>query len=118
MKRGFCINLVVMGIVFVVLASLAGAQGSGPQSEAGIQATVPIEPIFAQTVNLTETYHVFLTPLGDCALYVAAKTPALFTVKAMGGQTCSITFDYRIVAKRLGYEGLRLDPAATGAGTP
>jgi len=82
------------------------------------QATVPIEPIFAQTVNLTETYHVFLTPLGDCALYVAAKTPALFTVKAMGGQTCSITFDYRIVAKRLGYEGLRLDPAATGAGTP
>jgi hypothetical protein len=75
------------------------------------QATVPIEPIFAQTVNLTEAYHVFLTPLGDCALYVAAKTPASFTVKAMSGQTCSIAFDYRIVAKRLGYEALRLDAA-------
>jgi len=82
------------------------------------QATVPIEPIFAQTVNLTETYHVFLTPLGDCALYVAAKTPTSFSVKAMGGQTCSIAFDYRIVAKRLGYEYLRLDAAATSGGTP
>jgi hypothetical protein len=73
------------------------------------QATVTIEPIFAQTVNLTETYHVFLTPLGDCALYVAEKTAQAFTVKAMGGQTCSIAFDYRIVARRLGYETLRLE---------
>jgi len=74
------------------------------------RATVTIEPIFAQTVNLTETYHVFLTPLGDCALYVAEKTAQAFTVKAMGGQTCSIAFDYRIVARRLGYETLRLEP--------
>ena len=79
------------------------------------QATVPIEPIFAQTVNLTETYHVFLTPLGDCPLYVSGKTQTSFSVKAMGGQTCSIAFDYRIIAKRQGYEGLRLDPAAIGA---
>jgi hypothetical protein len=28
-----------------------------------------------------------------------------------GGQTCGIAFDYRIVAKRLGYETLRLEPA-------
>ncbi len=82
------------------------------------QAAVLIEPIFAQTVNLTETYHVFLTPLGDCALYVSSKMPTSFSVKAIGGQTCSIAFDYRIVAKRLGYESLRLDSAATGGGTP
>jgi len=82
------------------------------------QAAVLIEPIFAQTVNLTETYHVFLTPLGDCPLYVSGKTQTSFSVKAMGGQTCSIAFDYRIVAKRLGYEHLRLDAAATGGGTP
>jgi hypothetical protein len=74
--------------------------------------TVFIEPIFAQTVNLTETYHVFLTPLGDCPLYVAEKTAQTFTVKAMGGQTCSIAFDYRIVAKRAGYETLRLEAVA------
>jgi len=75
------------------------------------QVVVIIDPIFAQTVNLTETYHVFLTPLGDCPLYVSAKTPTSFTVRAMGGQTCAIAFDYRIVAKRLGYEEVRMQPA-------
>lgn len=72
------------------------------------QAVITIEPIFAQTVNLTDDYHVFLTPLGDCALYVKEKSPSSFSVRAMGGQTCSIAFDYRIVAKRLGYEDVRL----------
>ncbi len=74
------------------------------------QATVTIEPVFAQMVSLTE-YQVFLTPLGDCSLYVADKTPASFTVKAMGGQRCSVAFDYRLVAKRLGNEQARLEPA-------
>lgn len=71
---------------------------------------VEIEPAFAGTVNLAEEpYHVFLTPLGDCALYVAGQTPTHFTVKAIGGQRCSISFHYRIVAKHLGYEDSRLD---------
>jgi hypothetical protein len=74
------------------------------------QATVTIEPVFAQMVNLAE-YQVFLTPLGDCSLYVADKAPASFTVKAMGGQRCNIGFDYRLVAKRLGNEQARLEPA-------
>ncbi len=72
------------------------------------QATVTIEPIFAATVNLSQPYHVFLTPLGDCPLYVAEKTPASFTVRAMAGQACSIGFDYRMVALRKGFEDLRL----------
>jgi len=76
------------------------------------QATVTIEPVFAQMVSLAE-YQVFLTPLGDCALYVAAKTPASFTVKAMGGLRCTIAFDYRLVARRLGNEGARLEPVDT-----
>jgi hypothetical protein len=75
------------------------------------KATVTIEPIFAQTVNLAQPYHVFLTPMGDCPLYVAEKTPTSFTVRAHGGQTCDVAFDYRIIAKRLGYEELRLGPA-------
>lgn len=74
-------------------------------------ATVAIEPVFAQTVNLNMDYYVFLTPLGDCPLYVAEKTSLDFTVRAMGGQDCSIAFDYRIVALRLGYEDLRLEAA-------
>jgi len=83
--------------------------GSG-QLEQGT-AMVTIDPIFAQTVNLAETYHVFLTPLGDCLLYVSEKTPTSFTVKAASGGTCSVGFDYRIIAKRLGFENVRLEPA-------
>ncbi len=71
-------------------------------------ATIDFEPIYAQTVNFSIEYHVFLTPLGDCQMYVSDKGSASFSVKAMGGQTCSVDFDYRIVAKRLGYENERL----------
>ena len=78
--------------------------------------TVAFDPIFAQTVNLTETYHVFLTPLSDEAvlLFVTDKGPSSFTVRGvtLDGQPASAAFDYRIVAKRLGYEGLRLEPAS------
>jgi hypothetical protein len=77
------------------------------------QTTVTMEPVFAQLVSLA-AYQVFLTPLGDCPLYVEAKTPESFTVKAMGGQKCAIAFDYRVVARRLGNEGARLEPVDTG----
>lgn len=72
-------------------------------------ATIMFEHIFAETVNLAEPYRVFLTPLGDCQLYVAQKTPASFTVRAMDGKGCDIAFDYRVVALRKGYEQLRLE---------
>jgi hypothetical protein len=75
-------------------------------------AVVPIEPIYAQTVNLNQPYQVFLTPQGDCGLYVAEKTTASFTVRALDGKACTLSFDYRIVAKRLGFEDVRLAPAA------
>ncbi len=75
------------------------------------EATISIDPMFGETVNLREDYHVFVTPLADCALYVQEKGSAGFTVRALDGQTCSTEFDYRIVAKRLGYESLRLEPA-------
>jgi hypothetical protein len=74
-------------------------------------ATITIEPIFAQTVNLTEEYHVYVTPSGDCPIFVSEKTATSFNVQAMGGRSCSISFDYRIVAKRMGYEQERLIPA-------
>ncbi len=81
--------------------------GSG-QLTAG-EAAVAIEPVFAQTVALGEGYHVFLTPLGDCALYVAEKNEKGFVVKVVGGAASDVVFDYRIVAKRSGYETKRLE---------
>ena len=77
----------------------------------GGEALIEIDPIFAQTVNLGDVYHVFLTPLGDCGLYVAEKTDRHFIVRARDGKTDDIAFDYRIVAKRSGFESKRLEPA-------
>jgi hypothetical protein len=83
----------------------------GQASLASGEAVVSIEPIFAQTVNLDRPYHVFLTPLGDCGLYVAEQTATSFTVRALNGSACDVAFHYRLVAARLGYEDLRLEPA-------
>ena len=75
------------------------------------QVTVTIEPLFLQTINTDVPYHVFVTPLGDCnSLYVTNKTATSFEVRELGGGTANIVFDYRIVAKRLGFEDLRLEP--------
>jgi len=75
------------------------------------QATVTIEPLFLQTINTEVPYHVFVTPLGDCnSLYVTNKTATSFEVRELGNGTANIGFDYRIVAKRLGFEDLRLEP--------
>jgi hypothetical protein len=72
-------------------------------------ATVALDPTFAQTVNGGVEYHVFLTPNGDCkGLYVTQKSPTSFEVRELGGGTSSVAFDYRIVAKRAGFESVRL----------
>jgi hypothetical protein len=73
------------------------------------QAVVNIEPVFGETVNTSVDYHVFLTPNGDCkGLYVTQKSAASFIVHELGGGTSSIGFDYRVVAKRRGFEAVRL----------
>ncbi len=72
-------------------------------------ATITLESLFAQTVNTGVNYHVYLTPNGDCkGLYVTAKTPTSFEVHELGKGTSNVTFDYRIVAKRKGYEQIRM----------
>jgi hypothetical protein len=72
-------------------------------------ASVTLEPVFAQTVNASVEYHVFLTPQGECeGLYVANKTAAGFEVRELRGGRSGVGFDYRIVARRKGYESIRL----------
>jgi hypothetical protein len=86
------------------------------------EAVVPVEQIFAQTVNHDKDYHVFLTPIGNCSLYVADMSSHSFTVRAQEGAACEITFDYRIIAPRLDHEDLRLkeaeNPEAVAASMP
>jgi len=81
--------------------------GSGTMQK-GV-ALVKLDPAYAETVSETPDYHVFITPNGDSkGLYVINKTGASFEVRESGGGTSSLTFDYKIVAKRRGYETQRL----------
>jgi hypothetical protein len=70
---------------------------------------VQIDPAFADTVTADAKYHVFLTPHGDSkGLYVTNLTPTSFEVRESGGGISSLSFDYKIVGKRRGYEAQRL----------
>lgn len=72
-------------------------------------AVVHLESTFAQTINTDVDYRVFLTPNGDCkGLYVTNKTANSFEVRELAGGISDISFDYRIIAKRRGYENVRL----------
>jgi hypothetical protein len=95
-------------------------------------AFIAIDPIFAETVNLEEPYHVFVQSYGDAELYVSRRTPAGFEVRLRAGDP-GVEFSYRLVAVRRGYEDARLErapwadddpnlypagPAARGEGGP
>jgi hypothetical protein len=75
----------------------------------GGRAIVKIDPVFVETVNTEYEYHVFLTPKADCkGLYVAEQSATSFEVRELQNGKSTIAFDYRVVAKRKGYEGVRL----------
>ncbi|HUO29818.1 MAG TPA: hypothetical protein VMU80_11420 [Bryobacteraceae bacterium] len=72
-------------------------------------AAVALDSVYAQTVSTDVEYHVFLTPRGECeGLYVGATTASGFEVRELHHGTSNIKFDYRIVARRKGYEAIRL----------
>ena len=63
----------------------------------------------SETVTTDASYHVFLTPNGDCeGLYVTQKGAASFEVHELKGGKSNVQFDYRIVAHRKGFEAARL----------
>jgi len=76
----------------------------------GGSAHVSLERFFGGTVNSGVEYHVFLTPKGDCeGLYVTNEGPDGFDVRELRHGKSSVAFDYRIVAKRKGYEIVRME---------
>ena len=49
-------------------------------------------------------------PKGDCkGLYIASETAEGFVVRELGGGSSNVNFDYRIVARRKGYEDIRME---------
>ena len=66
-------------------------------------ARVPINPLFAETVNLQEPYLVFLQEFGDAELYVSERGQEAFEVRLRDGDP-NVQFGYRLMAKRRGHE--------------
>jgi hypothetical protein len=84
-------------------------EDAGSGQLANGSAHIALDSTFSQTVNTGVGYHVFLTPKGDCeGLYVTNETPQGFDVHELRGGHSAIAFDYRIMAKRAGYENVRL----------
>ena len=75
----------------------------------GGTARVEIDPAFVEMI-VPDSYHVFVTPLGDCrGLYLSKKSRSSFEVKELQGGKSSLSFDYRIVAKRRDIEAGRFE---------
>ena len=66
---------------------------------------VYIDSLFAQTVNTTRKYQVFLSVYGEGDANVIERTPNYFVIKGTPG----IEIGYEIKAKRKGYEDYRLE---------
>jgi hypothetical protein len=72
-------------------------------------ATVPLDPVFAQTIDPQRPYHVLLTPDGDTrGLFVASKGRGAFVVREVQGGHGSFDFDYHIYATPLGRANVRM----------
>jgi hypothetical protein len=86
--------------------------GSGQLSSGA--TSIQLDPDFAQTVNTGVEYHVYLTPEGECeGLYVSQKSATSFEVHELHGGRSNVAFDYRIMAKRKGYENVRMTDMTT-----
>jgi hypothetical protein len=76
------------------------------------RAYVPIDARLSETIDRRVAYYVFVTPEGDCnGLYVTQKSPAGFAVREFRGGRTSLAFQYRIVAKPVDEDGVRLATA-------
>jgi hypothetical protein len=77
----------------------------------GGKAEVRIDPKFAALVR--GPFQVFLTPYGESnGLYVGRRTSKSFVVREQGGGKSSVSFGYRIVARRKDVDAPRLAKVA------
>lgn len=84
------------------------------------RAHVELDPLFLETVTINAEHpmKVFIQLRDDCrGTYVKASTTG-FDVFELQGGTSNASFSYRVVAKRKGYEGQRLEETAVGEEDP
>ncbi len=74
---------------------------------------IELDPLFLETVKIDETHPMVITvtPLGNCnGLYVVPGTTS-FEVHELNNGSNTVSFSYRISAKRLHYENVRFGVA-------
>ncbi|HET9136201.1 MAG TPA: hypothetical protein VFO76_06155 [Candidatus Kapabacteria bacterium] len=78
------------------------------------RATVSLDPVFLQTVTIDEAHpmKVFIQLDGESKPVYVTKGTSSFEVIETSGGASNASFDYRIVAKRKGYENTRLEVAS------
>jgi hypothetical protein len=106
---------------FTPRAAAPSVEDTGTAQLVGGVADVRLDPTFAQTIDPTTTYRVFLTPGGDTrGLFVQSKTLRDFIVRESQAGHSTVAFDYRIVATPLGQNGQRVSTSAltTSVGLP
>ncbi|MDZ7338121.1 MAG: hypothetical protein ONB30_06260 [candidate division KSB1 bacterium] len=84
------------------------------------RAHVELDPLFLETVTINAEHpmKVFIQLRDDCrGTYVKTSTTG-FDVFELQGGTSNASFSYRVVAKRKGYEGQRLEETAVGKEDP
>jgi hypothetical protein len=81
------------------------------------KAEVTVDPGYASVVR--GEYHIFITPYGDSnGLYVSRRTRTRFVVREQKGGKSTLTFSYRLVAKRKDIAGPRLQKVTPPAKRP
>lgn len=84
-------------------------EDAGSGQLANGSTTIAFDQVFAQTINGDLDYHVFITPNGECeGLYVTSKTAQGFEVRELHGGHSNVAFDYRLMARRKGFERVRM----------
>jgi hypothetical protein len=73
------------------------------------RGSVKLDDDFAAVVH-KDAYYVFITVEGDCnGVYIANKSAQGFEVRELGGGQNSLSFCYRVVARRRDVKGPRLE---------
>jgi hypothetical protein len=83
-------------------------------------AHISLDKLFLETVTINTTYpmKVFVQIEGDCnGTYVIPGTTS-FDVIELNNGTSNVPFSYRVIAKRVGYEDLRLEYHAFSVNNP
>lgn len=83
-------------------------------------AFISIDPLFLETVTIDQNnnYHVFIQPYGESNNLIVERKTKSFIVREINNGKSNISFGYRIIAKRKGYEDKRLDHSPAGYTDP